>query len=133
MTPLTLLEVEVEVWGALFSSCEVTVVLAWLEEEVAPNCAGGGRKAVRAHRLAACALMPLPPGGPPWFPFLSSHASTLLGALKLYSGPDSTTVNSDIAIAGWYLRLRGGWAYWEIQAQRKGVDNLKSCGESVGG
>lgn len=79
--------------------------------------------------------MLLPPGGPPWFPYLSfpSHPCLiLLGALELYAEPESDTLNSDIAIAGWYLRLRGGWACWEIQAQRKGVDNLKSQCESVG-
>lgn len=97
------------------------MVLVWLEEEVVPNCAGGGERRVGLiawPSVGSCfCLQEALPG------FLSfpSSASTLLEALELYPGPESDSVNSDIAIAGWYLRLGGGWAWWAIQAQRKRV------------
>lgn len=88
-----------------------------------PSCAGG-------EMTVGCLCSHAPASRKPsliFFPFL--QGLPFAGGLGTHSGPESTTLNSMIIISGSCLKLRGGLACWETEAQRGVVTYPKSHSE----
>lgn len=75
--------------------------------------------------------MLLPPGGLPWFPFLSSNVSTLLEVLKLHTGPEPDCKLMTLPLLGGTLGSRDVGHVGKSRLRERS-NTLESHSESVG-